>query len=91
MARDANYNLHFDFEIDDGQLDGLTPQMMFTLGVEFGRVYQEVAEIGLDIETQIHVENLDRVQRLVDQEGWVCHVRQRDDHWVTVKLENPHE
>lgn len=88
MPRDANYHLDFDFGIDDGQLDGLTPQQQFVLGVEFGRIYQDVTEWGEDIETSMHVENLDRVQRLCDQEGWVLHVRARDDHWVTVKLEN---
>lgn len=87
MARDANYHMEFDFNIDDGQLDGLSPQQVFVLGVEFGRLYQDVTEVGEDVGTQVHVENLDRIERLARQEGWVLHVRARDDHWATVRLE----
>lgn len=36
MSDEPLYQLIADFQVDNGQLDGLTPQEIFALGVEFG-------------------------------------------------------
>lgn len=61
-----HYSLAEPFDIDDGQLDGLTPQEVFCLGVEWQMVRQSL-EHGERFERVMHIENRDRVAALLQR------------------------
>ena len=53
-----------DFVIDDGELDGISADKAFILGVEFGMAHARL-QTGLPFEMYIHTENLLRVDELI--------------------------
>jgi len=63
MADNDNFELDQSFEIDNGQLDGLTPQQCFVLGYEFAHV-NELLKTGLRMSKPIHAANRQRVKDL---------------------------
>lgn len=83
----GEFEMVFDFGIDDGSLDGLPPQMCFVLGYEIGVARQallssqeERSGFGL----MIHSVNSERVERLVAEMGAVCEVKLIHDDWAEV-------
>jgi hypothetical protein len=57
----AEFGLIRPFGIDDGELDGLTPQEIFTLGYELAMV-DEALKLPGAISRMIHAENKDRIE-----------------------------
>lgn len=62
----ADWECVLPFGIDDGELDGLTPQECFTLGVEWQMV-REQAEENPGFSTHIHTSNRERIAALLDR------------------------
>ena len=58
----GNYLLLESFEIDDGQLDGLTHQECFVLGYELSQVSHKASSDPDEFRVLIHSENLSRVE-----------------------------
>ena len=86
------YELKEPFHIDDGELDGLSPQVIFCLGVEYQMIRQSL-EHGEAFERTMHVENQHRVALLLDRSNRVYRYQFMQDDpsegWVhlTVKAE----
>lgn len=59
------YELTEPFHIDHGELDGLSHQVIFCIGVEYQMIRQSL-EHGEVFERTMHVENKDRVAILLD-------------------------
>lgn len=62
------YELVEPFDIDDGELDGLSPQECFTLGVEWQAVRANL-ESGDDFTWTVHAENRGRLQAMMERNG----------------------
>lgn len=58
---EGNYLLLESFNIDDGQLDGLTPQTCFVLGYELSQVSRRAEADRTEWRIPIHAENQSRV------------------------------
>lgn len=79
---ETSFNLSNRFFIDDGELNGTSPEMAFMLGVEWEMVRQEILANKTEFTRPIHSQNLDRLIKLswslkhiadheVLGEGWV--------------------
>lgn len=56
------------FDIDDGELFGLTAQRNFTLGVEFGIIWTSLLNQAiLPKKLSVHGENGERIEKLLQQ------------------------
>lgn len=71
---DADFNLVFDFGIDSHELDGLTPQQVFTLGHEFGMVWRDLRmakemSAAVTLSWLIHTANVYRCKRACAHHG----------------------
>lgn len=79
------YQLAVPFMIDNGELDGLTPQQIFVLGVEFGQAHAR-AQTGLPFDMRMHAENEERItQALENYMGYEAYQGDndlRDEGWV---------
>lgn len=65
----ANYGLKFSFSIDDGELDGLSPQECFALGYELSLVRDVYAKQKQGGAWPVHAKNSDRIRRALDDAG----------------------
>lgn len=54
------------FGVDDGELDGLSPQQCFVLGVEWQQIVM-LADSGAGFEKPIHTSNMQRLGALLEQ------------------------
>jgi hypothetical protein len=72
----VNYGLVEPFDIDRGELDGLTPQECFTLGVEW-EMFRARLESGEAFVTQVHTANAQRLLAMCRRKG-----RAVTDHWL---------
>lgn len=59
----AEYGLEFSFGIDNGELDGLTPQEVFVLGYELGHLRKLLEHEFMDKEIIVHARNKERIER----------------------------
>jgi len=78
------------FGIDDGELDHMTPQQRFVLGVEWGRVY-ELAKTRAPIDELIHSENEHRVVQMLKDEGYNPVARMIHDDWIVLQADPPYD
>lgn len=76
------------FHIDDGQLDGLTKQACFTMGVEWGMTYERTRN-GVPFKTLVHIQNCDRIKKMLVEVGWFATDVSEDDEggWAMVECE----
>lgn len=65
----AEYLLLQSFQIDDGQLDGKTPQECFVLGWELADVCAKADANPAEFEMLIHADNIDRITEALDRRG----------------------
>lgn len=61
---DRHFGLVDPFDVDNGELDGLTPAMVFTLGVEWEMIRKQVDD-GEPFSALIHSENRNRLESLL--------------------------
>lgn len=80
------FELMEPFDIDNGELDGLRPQEIFALGVEWEMLRQEL-DTGRMIGRMIHKENLDRFSAMCLRRGREFVAGDSDDGWISVSLE----
>ena len=74
------------FDIDHGELDGIRPQVVFYLGVEWQSL-RELLDTGHAIDTTIHSENGERVGKMCLRRGRQFEVVPYDDQWSFLKVE----
>jgi len=73
------------FHIDGMELDGLSKQLCFTLGVEWEMVRREI-EAGVSFARPIHSENVERVEKLCDAMGVLHYDIVPHDDWPTLMV-----
>lgn len=76
MAEDAEWGLVEPFDVDNGQLDGLTAAECFTLGVEWQMFRAKLDEDGSFVD-QVHTANADRLMAMARRRG-----KQVTRHWL---------
>lgn len=69
MSNDGNSGLIESFHIDDGELDGLTPQECFVLGYELASICAEAEHSDGELSKLIHAENLERIKAALRKRG----------------------
>lgn len=74
------YRLVDPFDIDNGELNGLTPQEVFALGYEYG-VIREKIESREPFEMQFHSDNYDRIKSLCKRREWLNWELYLHDDW----------
>lgn len=80
------YELMEPFGIDNGELDGLRPKDIFTLGVEWEMCRHEL-DTGRAISRPIHVENLERFSAMCVRRGREFIASLPVDGWHHVTVE----
>lgn len=88
MADDeADFGLVKSFNIDDGQLDGLTPQHCFVLGYELADIYW-MLRTGNAFTKTVHSANADRISEAC--KGRECRLQwfatDRSETWMTLEV-----
>lgn len=73
------------FHIDHGELQGLSQELCFVLGVEWEQIRNRL-EIGGMFSKLVHPENEDRIRRMVVRHGGSIEVLWRTDDWVQVRI-----
>lgn len=56
------------FDIDDDELAGIRPQVVFCLGVEWA-ILREQLDTGRELSCTIHTENVERVRKMCQRRG----------------------
>lgn len=91
---EMNFESVEPFGIDGGELDGLTPQQCFTLGVEWQMV-ADAAERPEAFARPVHAANRDRLAKVLDRRGRVNRMTfMRDDvseSWMWLAVEPKEE
>jgi hypothetical protein len=87
----AEFGLLESFGIDDGELDGLSPQACFALGVEWQKYWQwslnYKAGVALPLSPQLlHAANLKRVLALLRKHGVPFSQRLSHDDWAEISF-----
>lgn len=78
----ADFGLVDSFHIDHGELDGLSPQECFVLGVEWSAAYALVLSDGEPTQERlIHHRNAERLTALCEKYGRFCEYIQDTDEW----------
>lgn len=83
------FGLAEPFDIDDGELDGLTPQQCFVLGVEWA-TFRHAMQSGDEIGMMIHAENCQRIKAMTERHGRRFTAQFHDDageSWVSIHVE----
>lgn len=62
----SNWSCIEPFGIDNGELDGLSPQECFTLGVEWEMIRQKILSLE-SFTHMLHAENRERVEALLNR------------------------
>lgn len=70
---DASYELMEPFDIDNGELNGIRPQIVFCLGYEWCQL-RTMLEGDEPISKTIHTENASRVKRMCIRRNRKCKV-----------------
>lgn len=85
MDDDDKFKFVEPFDVDDGSLDGLSPTLIFVLGVEWQMAHQALSKPA-GFQRPIHSENVQRIKNMCDR-----HKRQWDimihDDWPTLIVE----
>lgn len=87
----SNFHLENTFDIDDGQLDGLTPQTIFVLGYELSDISRQLSE-PTAFTRLIHAENKARIEKACKAAGRRFSLTWSDsdssESWLTLEVTN---
>lgn len=71
------------FDIDDDELDGVTSELAFVLGVEWQQFWADVQK-GVEFERPVHKVNVERLSALAADHGFIVTVEHVDETWSTL-------
>lgn len=86
--QEGGFGMMEPFDVDNGELDGLTPQQCFVLGYEC-RMVHEMLEDQREIEDQpVHAANRERLMRMAIRRGAPIHITKDtdEDGWCHMTL-----
>lgn len=85
-----DFTPEFDFQIDDGQLDGLTPQQCFVMGCELKQILLIAETVDNPIGRPVRALNADRIRRACEHYGREYKLEwMRDDkaeYWMWLEI-----
>ena len=88
---DGDFGLIERFLIDDGQLDGMSPQECFVLGYEMSIVSRLAREAPEGFEVTAHAANQERITLLLEQNErqhtWTWPTDDISESWIYLKVE----
>jgi hypothetical protein len=79
------YVMQYPFFVDDGELDNLTDQQIFVLGVEIGRIMCLIDNNISFQQIMFHSDNYDRLKKILDlcKVGYTLTLR---DDWCEISV-----
>ena len=80
-----SWKLVESFDVDDGSLDGLSPQLCFVLGTEWEKFFQRLAT-GASFSDLIHANNAERLVRLAERRGRFVEHSCHEPGWVRITV-----
>ncbi len=87
---DAEYGNCEPFLIDDGQLDGMTPQQCFVLGYELHKIAKCAEHNPDEMDFTVHADNIERIEAFLkarDREfSWMWPSDDVSESWVYLKI-----
>ena len=87
---EAEYRNCEPFLIDDGQLDGMTPQQCFVLGYELHTVVKVAECCDHEVDMTVHAENVERVEAFLTARhrgwSWMWPSDDVSESWVYLKI-----
>ncbi len=91
-GKEDNWGLVEPFDVDNGQLDGLTLGQAFSLGVEFSMVREKLKQ-GKPFRTLVVDRNVERIVKMVERHGHFCEWNKIDTcpEWVALNVGNKKE
>lgn len=66
---EREFGLVKSFQIDHGELDGLSPQECFVLGYELAQIDHLVEEVAEEISKPVHAKNKSRIEKTCEDAG----------------------
>ena len=69
---EGNFELAESFGIDNGELDGLTPQECFCLGCELYNVLFTAQQHERQLQFTVRIVNKERIERMLKSRGRTC-------------------
>jgi len=82
----ADYTLCEPFDIDGGELDGLSLQQSFVLGVEW-QMFRAQLLSGEPFKRMVHAANVGRLTALCSRHGRKCREEVVHDDWRVLLVE----
>lgn len=76
---DGDFGLIDSFHVDNGELDGLTPQLIFVLGCELGAMLEKIDRDFVPFEMMFHSDNEIRFRKILDKRGVDYQIFTHDD------------
>ena len=77
------------FYIDDGELDGMTPQEIFVLGYELARVDELIDSCESFTMPLVHADNIQRIESNLFEKGFACKwtfcAEDQSENWVCLE------
>ena len=77
------YSMLEPFFIDESELDGVSPENAFVLGVEWQMVFDQM-QTGEAFERPVHGLNRSRIMRLLVRNGRMYHISKAKDGWCNL-------
>ena len=74
------------FQIDDGELSGITAEEAFVLGVEWQQFRAKLAERSDSFEEMVHARNAVRIAGMVSRTGRAVRVRSDNAGWAKIAV-----
>jgi hypothetical protein len=74
------------FDIEDGQLDGLTPQQCFVRGCEWG-TFKTACDDSYAFRRTVHRERVERLCKVAARRGRTFRIEHLDDQWTEIVVD----
>ena len=80
------FKLEEPFGVDNGELDGLALNLVFTLGVEWEMFRTKFGKCKGSFSFVVHTQNEKRLRAMVERGGRISSIRKIDESWVEIRV-----
>lgn len=85
--QESGWELTEPFDIDDGELNGLSPQMCFSMGVEWMKWLSRIKSNSTHSDMCMEGNSI-RIQSLLERHGIQCEARVPNGGWCEIWVNN---
>lgn len=75
------------FDIDNGELNEISPQMIFTLGVEWQMFREQLLGKKRRFSMMVHLENVERLKAMCNRHKCKVFEQRENDDWTSLRVE----